>query len=43
MIAAIRRSEGNWDFANTRKVMAEFGISHFHLVERLGEARPAAV
>ena len=39
MIAAIRRSEGTWDWEQARRVMAEFGIERFHLLERLADLR----
>ena len=37
MISAARRSEGTMDFAPAQRVMAEFGIQRFYLLERLCE------
>ena len=39
MIAGIRRSEGTGDWEQARRVMAEFGIERFHLLDRLAEFR----
>jgi hypothetical protein len=42
MIAAIRRSEGTWNVAAAQQVMGEFGIAHFHLLDRLEALRSTA-